>query len=365
MSGFVAESRWRHLGLGSGSRYQPFHRQQQRTALGWTVEQSMDNVAKEMEHLHKLAVADQQKRFQKLWDFMVTETWLCQAWEEIRRNKGSQTPGVDSLTAEDVDLHRIHRLCERLQDGSYRPKAVRRTYIPKSNGKLRPLGLPSLEDRIVQQGLRMALEPIFEADFLPCSHGFRQGHSPHTALRDVARMYPRVSWVIEGDIVGCFDNIPHNGLLRAVARRIADGKVLSLPSAFLKAGYMEKWQYHQTYSGTPQGGIISPLLCNIFLHQLDKYMVESGANEGQTKQEGNLRRSAAYRKVDNAIFRARRKLRDNPDRQARRTLLDQLEKLEKEMRHTPIYETRHHTKLGYARYADACAPRRSEGVRMT
>jgi group II intron reverse transcriptase/maturase len=198
----------------------------------------------------------------------------------------------------------------------------------------------------------MALEPIFEADFLPSSHGFRQGHSPHTALRDVARMYPRVSWVIEGDIVGCFDNIPHNGILKAVARRIADGKVLSLVSAFLKAGYMENWPYHRTYSGTPQGGVISPLRCNIFLHQLDEYMEALGANRVQTKQESNRRRSAAYRKVDGAIFRARRNLRRNPDRQTRRELLDKLEELEKEMRHTPRYETRHHTKLGYVRYAD-------------
>ena len=131
----------------------------------------------------------------------------------------------------------------------------------------------------------MVLEPIFAADFPPCSHGFRQGHSPHTALRDVARMYPRVSWVIEGDIVGCFDNIPHNGLLTAVARRIADGKVLGLASAFLKAGYMEQRQYHQTYSGTPQGGIISPLLCNIFLHQLDEYMASLGPTEYKPRRK--------------------------------------------------------------------------------
>ena len=190
---------------GRGLHTNLFQEQQQRTALGWTMELFMDNVAKEMEHLHKLAVANPEKRFQKLWEYIPTEQWLSQAWEEIRRNKGSQTPGIDKTTAEDIDLPRIHRLCERLRNGTYRPKAVHRTYIPKSNGKLRPLGIPSLEDRIVQQGLRMVLEPIFEADFLPCSHGFRQGHSPHTALRDVARMYPRVSWVIEGDIVGCFD----------------------------------------------------------------------------------------------------------------------------------------------------------------
>ncbi len=312
----------------------------------------MDNVAKEMEHLHKLAVDNQAKRFQHLWGYIISEKWLSQAWEEIRRNKGSQTPGVDNLTAEDVDPPRIRRLSERLRNSRYCPIAVRRTYIPKSNGKLRPLGIPSIEDRIVQQGLRMVLEPIFEADFLPCSHGFRQGHSPHTALRDVARMYPRVSWVIEGDIVGCFDNIPHNGLIAAVARRIADGKVLSLVSAFLKAGYMEYRQYHQTYSGTPQGGIISPLLCNIFLHQLDEYMESLGANRVQTKKEESQRMSAKYRKVSSAIFRARRNLGGNLDRQARRELLATLEKLEKEQRTTPLYDERHHTKLGYVRYAD-------------
>jgi RNA-directed DNA polymerase len=187
----------------------------------------MNNVAKEMEHLHALAAADQEKRFDHLWDNMVSEAWLTYAWAEIRTNQGSRTPGIDRRTATDIDPDRIRHLSARLRTNTYRPQSVRRVYIPKRNGKLRPLGIPTIEDRLVQQALRMVLEPIFEADFLPCSHGFRQGHSPHTALRDVARMYPRVSWVIEGDIVGCFDNIPHHGLLKAVARRIADGKVLS------------------------------------------------------------------------------------------------------------------------------------------
>lgn len=312
----------------------------------------MINVAKEMEHLNKLAGDNQEKRFTGLWESITSELWLAQAWEEIRRNTGSQTPGIDKETAEDIDLNRIRHLSKKLHDGVYRPQSVRRVYIPKSNGKLRPLGIPTIEDRIVQQALRMVLEPIFETDFLPCSHGFRQGHSPHTALRDVARMYPRVSWVVEGDIVGCFDNIPHNGLLKAVARRIIDGKVMSLVSAFLKAGYMENWQFHKTYSGTPQGGIISPLLCNIFLHQLDEYMEALGANRVQTLRERDLRRSTAYRKIDNAITRTRAKLRNSPDRQARRELLDQLPELEKARGHMPYYDARHHTKLGYVRYAD-------------
>jgi group II intron reverse transcriptase/maturase len=312
----------------------------------------VNNVAKEMEHLNKLAVAYPDKRFHSLWNNIVSEAWLTQAWEEIRKNQGSQTPGIDRRTGEDMNLDRIRLLSKRLHEGTYRPKSVRRVYIPKSNGKLRPLGIPTIEDRLVQQALRMVLEPVFEADFLPCSHGFRQGHSPHTALRDVARMYPRVSWVIEGDIVGCFDNIPHNGLMKTVARRIMDGKILSLVSAFLKVGYMENWQFHTTHSGTPQGGIVSPLLCNIFLHQLDEFMDSLGANTVQSKKESNLRRSQEYRKIDNAIYRARTKLRGNPDRKARRELLDTLEKLEKEMRQTPMYDTRHNTQLGYVRYAD-------------
>jgi group II intron reverse transcriptase/maturase len=317
---------------------------------------SMINVAKEMEHLHRRAVDNQATRFPRLWEKIITEEWLAQAWEGIRNNPGSGTPGIDQRTADNLDLHRIRQLSKKLHARTYRPQSVRRVYIPKSNGKLRPLGIPTIEDRLVQQALRMALEPIFEADFLPCSHGFRQGRSPHTALRDVARRYPRVAWVIEGDIVGCFDTIPHSGLLQAVARRITDGKVLSLVSAFLKAGYMENRHVHKTYSGTPQGGIISPLLCNIFLHQLDEYMESLEANKVQTKKEANHRRSPAYRKIDNTIYRSRVTLKGNTDRQARKALLDRLKELEKDMRRTPMYETRHRTKLGYVRYADDCAP---------
>lgn len=312
----------------------------------------MNNVAKEMEHLHTLAGHNQDKRFLQLWDHMISEQWLTQAWEEIRKNQGSQTPGIDRRTAEDVDPKRIRHLSGRLRDSTYRPQPVRRVYIPKSNGKLRPLGIPTIEDRLVQPALRMVLEPIFEADFLPCSHGFRQGHSPHTALRDVARMYPRVSWVIEGDIVGCFDNIPHHGLLKAVARRIADGKVLSLVSAFLTAGYLENWQYHTTYSGTPQGGILSPLLCNIFLHQLDTYMEQLGANSIQTTQEKAARKNPAYDSMSGRIKRTAQQLRDAPTRADRTAALTKLLALKRKRQEIPFYDTRHQTKLGYIRYAD-------------
>lgn len=212
--------------------------------------------------------------------------------------------------------------------------------------------MPTLEDRLFPQALRRGLAPIFEADFLPCSHGFRQGHSPHTARRDVARMYPRVSWVIEGAIGGCVDNIPHHGLLKAGARRIADGKVLSLVSALLRAGYMENWQYHRPYSGTPPGGISSPLLGNLFLHQLEAYRDSLGANRVQTKREAHLRRSPAYRPRDTAIQRARAQRRNNPDRRARSALLATLAGLEKAMRQPPLYAARPLTTLGYVRSAE-------------
>jgi len=180
-----------------------------------------------MEHFHTLAVHNQAKRFVDLWEGVISAVWLTQAWEERQKNHGSQTPGIDRRTAEDIPLDRIRHLSGKRRDGTYRPQSVRRVYIPKSNGTLRPRGIPTIEDRLVQQGLRMVLEPLFEADFFPGAQGFRQGHSPQTALRDIARMYPRVSWVIEGDIVGCCDTIPPQGLMHAGRRRRADGNILS------------------------------------------------------------------------------------------------------------------------------------------
>jgi group II intron reverse transcriptase/maturase len=314
----------------------------------------MNNVSEEMKHLHKIAKRDPSKRFDHLWDILTDPRWLMQAWEEIRRNQGSMTAGIDNMIAVDIDPERIEQLSKRLKAGRYRPKPVRRVYIPKGNGKMRPLGIPTIEDRIVQQALRMIMEPIFEADFHTCSHGFRRNRSTHTALRDVARMYPRTTWTIEGDIVGCFDNIPHGRLMNAVEKRIADGKVLMIIQKFLAAGYLEQWQYHKTYSGTPQGGVLSPLLCNIFLHQLDKYLMgDLRANEPQSKRESNARRNPEYRKIENKVTRLRRQLKQTTW-PAREAIIRQLNELERHIRATPYYakDEKHPSKLGYVRYAD-------------
>jgi retron-type reverse transcriptase len=166
----------------------------------------MLNVTEKMERLHKVAKRSPSQIRKSLWKILIRPEWLSQAWEEIRRHKGSHTAGIDNLTAVDVDLDLINKLAEKLKNGTYRPTPVRRVPIPKANGKTRQLGIPTIKDRIVQQALKMLLEPIFEADFYNCSHGFRQGKSPITALRDVATAYPSTSWIIEGDIKGCFDH---------------------------------------------------------------------------------------------------------------------------------------------------------------
>ncbi len=312
----------------------------------------MNNVAEEMRHLHELAKRDPRQRFNRLWKDLTDIRWLAQAWEEIRRNKGSSTPGVNKTVAVDVDLALIERLKGELEAGTYRPSPVRRVQIPKANGKLRPLGISNLEDRIVQQALRMLLEPIFEADFLSCSHGFRKGRSPHTALRDVAIGYSGTSWIIEGDVQSCYDEIPHAALVSQLKRRIADEKVLQLIWRFLEAGYLEDWKFYQTYSGVPQGNIVGPLLCNVFLHQLDEFIVqEYAANQPQTEQELVARRNPEYNRIMCRITRLRRK-RKRGDKSEETAM--KLRELLRQRKHTPPLDKdkRHPCRVKYVRYAD-------------
>ena len=163
----------------------------------------MNNVAKEQAHLAKLAATQPHKRFRKLYRLMANRLWLEAAREAIRTNKGFNTPGVDGLKGSDLDTERLERLADKLRQGTYEPKPVRRTFIPKRNGKLRPLGLPSAEDKVVQSAIKLVLEPIYEQVIRDCSHGFRPRRSCHTALRAYAlRRTP--TWTVEGDIESCF-----------------------------------------------------------------------------------------------------------------------------------------------------------------
>jgi group II intron reverse transcriptase/maturase len=314
----------------------------------------MHNVAEGLQHGHTLAKRDPGKRFDHLWERATDPTWLMHAGEEIRANTGSMTAGIDSTRATDLDPTGIERLSARLKTGTYRPKPVRRVYIAKRNGRRRPLGMPTLEDRIGQQALRMLLEPIFEADFYACAHGFRRNRSTQTALRDGAAVFQRTTWAIEGDLTGCFDHIPHGTLMNAVEPRMAEGKVLRWLPRCLAAGYLEPWQDHRTCSGTPQGGVVSPLLGHIFLHQLDASMMKHlQATNTQTTREENARRNPEYRRITRKS-RRRRGRRGQAQGTARDERIRALTGLERQQRTPPCsaQAKRHPSQVGYVRYAD-------------
>lgn len=227
------------------------------------------------------------------------------AYMRVSRNQGALTPGIDGATFDGMSLEKIARLTRQVAEGSYRPRPVRRVYIPKANGKTRPLGIPTVEDRLVQEVVRTILQAIYEPVFLNESHGFRPGRSCHTALEKIQRTWTGTKWLIEVDVRGFFDNIDHAVLLGLLERRIDDPRFVGLVRAMLEAGYMEDWTVERTYSGTPQGGVVSPLLANIYLHELDLFMSEmkAGFDRGAKR-----RVNPAYKSAESAIRRLRRKI---------------------------------------------------------
>jgi group II intron reverse transcriptase/maturase len=268
----------------------------------------MSDVVAELGHLKKLALQDANKRFTRLYRLLRQGGLLAIAKERIAGNKGAQTPGVDGQTMADMNTEQIVRLSEELRTGTYEPKPVRRVYIPKRSGKLRPLGIPTSRDKTVQAGVALILEAIYEPIFRKCSHGFRAGYSTITALRQVASAYRSgAKWVIEGDITDCFGSIPHQVILNCLRKRIKDERFIDLIRKMLQAGVMEAGNLAPTYSGTPQGGIASPILANIVLHELDVWLeTQLGANPpSQTADEMKARRNPEYKRIQNRIAKIR------------------------------------------------------------
>jgi group II intron reverse transcriptase/maturase len=266
---------------------------------------------------------------------------FLRAYAKLYPNNGAMTPGVTSETVDGMSVDKLKAIIQSLRDGTFSWKPTKRVYIPKKNGKLRPLGLPTWTDKLVQEVIRSILEPYFEAKFRTSSHGFRPGRGCHTALADCKKKFKGANWFIEGDIKGCFDNIDHDVLNTILRESIDDERFLRLICDMLKVGYLEEWTYHATHSGSPQGGVISPLLANIYMHQLDEF-VEDVLQPQHTR--GKQRRiSPAYNRLAKAMLKAKR----DGDTETWRRL-----KLEQRSTQVAIHNDEHYRRLTYVRYAD-------------
>ena len=294
---------------------------------------------------------DSSYKFERLYRILFNEELFYVAYQKIASNGGSTTKGSDGRSIDGMSLARIETLIASLKDESYQPHPSRRVHIPKKNGKTRPLGIPAFEDKLVQEVVRMILEAIYEGHFETTSHGFRPKRSCHTALLHIQKTFSGAKWFIEGDIKGFFDNIDHDVLVGILRERISDDRFIRLIRKFLKAGYVEDWTFHNTYSGTPQGGIVSPILANIYLDKLDKYVKEyiqhfdKGTKRRPGKESNNL---ANERK------RTVRKLKKVKDGTEKAALVARLKAIEQERAAFPSGDEMDgsYRRLKYIRYAD-------------
>ncbi|KRE28948.1 reverse transcriptase/maturase family protein [Paenibacillus sp. Soil522] len=212
--------------------------------------------------------------YERLYRNFYNPEFYLRAYAKVYAKEGNMTKGVDGKTIDGMSLDRIIKLINKLKDESYQPMPVRRTYIPKKKGGTRPLGIPSFDDKLVQAVVKELLESMYEGNFADESHGYRPRRSCHTALTHIVDRFNGTKWFIEGDIKGFFDNIDHHILIGILRKKINDEKFIRLIWKFLRAGYLEEWKFNNTYSGTPQGGIISPILGNIYLNELDQYILK-------------------------------------------------------------------------------------------
>jgi len=290
-------------------------------------------------------------KYERLYKVLFNEEMYYTAYQKIYAKIGNMTAGVDGNTIDGMSTSRIERLISSLRNDTYQPNPSRRTYIPKKNGKKRPLGIPSFEDKLVQEVIRMILQGIYEGSFEYASHGFRPGKSCHTALLHMQNSFNATRWFIEGDIKGFFDNINHEVLINILKERIADDRFIRLIRKFLNAGYVEDWVFHRTYSGTPQGGIISPILANIYLDKFDKYIKEyiSKFDKGKKAKVHPL-----YKRFEPKVRRLAMEQKNVEDKEARKQVVKKLNTLK--LKRTQMSSINrmdiNYRRLKYVRYAD-------------
>ena len=298
--------------------------------------------------IKKNSHANKEEIFTRLYRYLLRPDLYFLAYKNLYANDGAATKGVDSDTADGFSEAKIAKIIQSLTDETYHPSPARRTYIEKKNStKKRPLGIPTFTDKLVQEVLRMVLEAVYEPIFLNVSHGFRPEKSCHTALTSLKKEFNGARWFIEGDIKGCFDNIDHAVLVGLLNEKVKDARIIKLIYKFLKAGYMEDWQYHGTYSGCPQGGIISPLLSNIYLHELDKFVMK-------LKTEFDKPRERATTPEHNALRVEAAKIRrhiDKSEGEEREKLIAELKETRAIMLKTPCTSQTDKV-IKYIRYAD-------------
>ncbi len=300
-----------------------------------------------LERIYKNSSDHKDGVYTRLYRYLLRDDIYYLAYQKLYSNKGASTKGIDNDTADGFGKKYVDSLIKELSDGTYTPKPVRREYIKKKNGKMRPLGIPSFRDKLLQEVIRNFLEAIYEPTFSDFSHGFRPKRSCHTALEQAKLYFRGAKWFIEGDIKGCFDDIDHDKLIEILQRKIKDSRFINVIRSFLKAGYMEDWKYHQTYSGCPQGGILSPILANIYLNELDNEIskIKQAFDKPATRKI-----TPEHSSLSAKLFKRRKKLK-NATGEQRTALLSEIHDLEEQYRKTPS-KMQDDKKVSYVRYAD-------------
>lgn len=304
-----------------------------------------------LERMKENSEKNKEEVFTRLYRYLLRPDLYFIAYQKLYSNNGAATEGADRDTADGFSEAKVEKLIASLADESYCPKPSRRIYLKKPNGKHRPLGIPSFSDKLVQEVLRMVLEAVYEPIFLETSHGFRPGKSCHTALCYARYNLNGTRWFIEGDIKGCFDNINHEVLVRCIQKKIKDARLMKLIHKFLKAGYLEDFVYHNTYSGCPQGGIISPILANIYLHELDLYVAEL-SKDFQKPYKSRI--TAEYSRLSGRMTRVKQKIKkaeEAGNMTEKERLLKELKELRSQLLKTPC-KSQTDKEIKYVRYAD-------------